>query len=106
MFNETLWLWIGFGGQAVFFTRFFIQWLASERRKQSVIPPAFWFLSVAGGLILLIYAIHRKDPVFIAGQATGLFIYGRNLWFIYRPQGPLETSESLGISPNTYSKKQ
>lgn len=84
MSSNFVWTLIGFGGQAVFFARFFVQWLASERRKQSVIPTAFWFLSVAGGLILLSYAIHRRDPVFIAGQSTGLFIYGRNLWFIYR----------------------
>lgn len=50
-----------------------------------MIPRAFWFLSLGGGLVLLAYAIHRNDPVFILGQATGLFIYGRNIWFIYRP---------------------
>ena len=62
-----------------------MQWIASERRKQSVVPTAFWFFSIGGGLVLLTYAIHRRDPVFIAGQATGLLIYGRNLWFIFRP---------------------
>jgi lipid-A-disaccharide synthase-like uncharacterized protein len=51
-----------------------------------VIPRSFWFLSLSGGLVLLLYSIHRKDPVFIVGQATGLFIYSRNLWFIYRPR--------------------
>ena len=66
-----------------------MQWIASERQKQSVIPTAFWFLSIGGGAILLIYAIHRRDPVFIAGQLTGLLIYTRNLWFIFRrPQAP------------------
>ena len=85
MAYETLWIWIGFAGQALFFSRFLVQWLASERRKASVIPRAFWFFSIGGGLILLAYAIHRRDPVFIAGQATGIFIYSRNLWFIYRP---------------------
>ncbi len=83
---ETLWIWIGFGGQALFFSRFLVQWLASERAKKSVIPTAFWFFSIGGGLTLLLYAIHRRDPVFIAGQATGVLIYGRNLWFIYRPR--------------------
>ncbi|MFQ5719534.1 MAG: lipid-A-disaccharide synthase N-terminal domain-containing protein [Acidobacteriota bacterium] len=86
MTRDAIWLWIGFAGQALFFGRFFIQWLASERRKQSVIPTAFWFLSIGGGLVLLGYAIHRRDPVFIVGQTTGLLIYSRNLWFIYRPR--------------------
>jgi len=83
--HNPVWLVIGFFGQALFFGRFFVQWLASERRKASVVPTAFWFFSMGGGLVLLAYAIHRKDPVFIVGQATGLFIYLRNLWFIYRP---------------------
>jgi lipid-A-disaccharide synthase-like uncharacterized protein len=86
--HNPVWLGIGFFGQALFFGRFFVQWLASERRKASVIPRAFWFFSLGGGLVLLAYAIHRKDPVFIAGQVTGLFIYTRNLWFIYRPGAP------------------
>jgi lipid-A-disaccharide synthase-like uncharacterized protein len=83
----TLWLVIGFAGQALFFSRFFVQWLASEKRRESYIPRAFWFLSLGGGLTLLAYAIHRRDPVFIVGQATGILIYGRNLWFIYGPRG-------------------
>jgi lipid-A-disaccharide synthase-like uncharacterized protein len=83
----TLWLVIGFAGQALFFSRFFVQWLASEKRRESYIPRAFWFLSLGGGLTLLAYAVHRRDPVFIAGQATGILIYGRNLWFIYGPRG-------------------
>lgn len=83
---NALWLWIGFLGQGLFFSRFIVQWFASEKRKQSVIPRAFWFLSIAGGLVVLAYAIHRRDPVFIAGQAVGVFIYSRNLWFIYRRQ--------------------
>ena len=85
MEHNPVWLTIGFLGQALFFGRFFVQWLASEKRKQSVIPRAFWFFSLAGGLVLLFYAVHRRDPVFILGQATGLLIYFRNLWFIYRP---------------------
>ena len=84
---RTVWLVIGFAGQALFFSRFLIQWLASERRRQSYVPTAFWFLSIGGGLTLLAYAIHRRDPVFIVGQATGILIYGRNLWFIYGPRG-------------------
>lgn len=84
MFNIDIWLVIGFTGQALFSMRFLIQWIKSEREKRSMIPLAFWYFSVAGGLSLLIYAIHRKDPVFIVGQASGLFIYMRNLYLIYR----------------------
>lgn len=91
MDTRNPWLWIGFAGQALFFGRFFVQWLASERRKQSVIPVAFWFFSLGGGLVLFSYAVHRRDPVFILGQLGGLFIYSRNLWFIYRRKTP-ETS--------------
>ncbi|HEX2163154.1 MAG TPA: lipid-A-disaccharide synthase N-terminal domain-containing protein, partial [Thermoanaerobaculia bacterium] len=84
MLEPTFWLWLGLAGQALFFGRFFVQWIASERRGRSVVPTAFWFFSVGGGLTLLAYAIHRRDPVFILGQATGLLIYGRNLWLIHR----------------------
>tara|TARA_Y100000766_G_C18394283_1_gene359674 strand:- start:149 stop:430 length:282 start_codon:yes stop_codon:yes gene_type:complete len=79
-----LWLGIGFVGQGVFASRFWIQWIASEREGRSVIPIAFWFLSVVGGLTLLSYAVYRKDPVFIVGQSTGLLIYSRNLYLIYK----------------------
>jgi len=85
---KHIWIAVGFFGQALFFGRFFVQWIASERRKESVIPRSFWFLSLGGGLILLLYSIHRRDPVFIVGQATGMFIYTRNLWFIYRTAPP------------------
>lgn len=78
------WLIIGFLGQALFSARFIVQWLSSEKIKKSVIPQAFWYFSVAGGATLLAYAIHRRDPVFIVGQAAGLFIYARNLQFIWR----------------------
>ena len=83
MTKTGLWITIGFIGQFFFFSRFLIQWLESEKAKKSVIPNAFWYLSVFGGSILLLYAIHRKDPVFILGQLVGLFVYFRNLWFIY-----------------------
>ena len=78
----TIWLIIGFAGQALFSGRFLVQWISSERSRRSVIPIAFWWFSIAGGVTLLAYAIHRGDPVFIAGQAGGLLIYARNLWFI------------------------
>lgn len=81
---ETFWLIFGFTGQALFSLRFVIQWLYSERKGRSVIPVAFWYFSVAGGLTLLTYAIYRRDPVFILGQAGGVFIYLRNLHLILR----------------------
>jgi lipid-A-disaccharide synthase-like uncharacterized protein len=84
MLNFDIWLIVGFAGQALFSMRFIVQWIQSERQKRSMIPLAFWYFSVAGGLSLLIYAIHRRDPVFIVGQGSGLFIYFRNLYLIYR----------------------
>ncbi|MBM3547553.1 MAG: lipid A biosynthesis protein [Alphaproteobacteria bacterium] len=81
---EPIWLAIGFAGQALFSARFIVQWIVSERVGKSVIPIAFWLFSVGGGIVLLAYAIHRADPVIIAGQAGGLVVYGRNLWLIYR----------------------
>lgn len=78
------WLVIGFLGQACFFSRFLVQWLASERAGRSVVPRAFWYLSIAGGTIVLTYAIWRRDPVFILGQSVGLFVYLRNLILLRR----------------------
>jgi lipid-A-disaccharide synthase-like uncharacterized protein len=77
------WLIVGFIGQAMFFMRFFVQWLASEKARRSIVPHAFWYFSIAGGLILLSYAIYRQDPVFILGQMTGFLIYTRNIYFIH-----------------------
>ncbi|MFE0013977.1 lipid-A-disaccharide synthase N-terminal domain-containing protein [Mesorhizobium sp. NPDC059054] len=76
------WVLLGFVAQMFFTMRFVVQWVASERAKRSVVPIAFWFFSLGGGTLLLIYAIARRDPVFIAGQGLGLFIYIRNLWLI------------------------
>ena len=84
MSEETLWIAIGFAGQAMFTSRFLIQWLVSERRRESVIPLAFWWFSLLGGVTLLSYAVWRQDPVFIIGQATGLVVYSRNLVLIGR----------------------
>lgn len=75
---------VGFAGQALFFCRFLVQWIASEKERKSVVPLAFWYFSVGGGTMLLIYAILREDPVFILGQAGGLLIYSRNLFLIYK----------------------
>jgi lipid-A-disaccharide synthase-like uncharacterized protein len=82
MGEESLWLLIGFGGQVLFMGRFVIQLLVSERRGRSVIPISFWYLSIAGALVLLAYAAHRRDPVFVAGQGLGVAIYLRNLHLI------------------------
>jgi lipid-A-disaccharide synthase-like uncharacterized protein len=76
------WIVLGFLAQGLFMMRFLVQWIASERAKRSVVPVAFWFFSLGGGALLLIYAIQRQDPVFILGQGLGLFIYIRNLWLI------------------------
>lgn len=73
---------VGFVGQALFTMRFVVQWLQSERLRRSVVPEAFWYFSLLGGATLLAYAVHRGDPVFIVGQASGLFIYLRNLYLI------------------------
>ena len=81
---DPVWLAIGFLGQAMFTGRFLVQWMASEKKKESVIPLAFWYFSISGGFILLIYAIYKKDPVFIIGQGLGLFIYLRNLQLIFK----------------------
>ena len=73
------WLIVGFGAQALFSGRFLLQWVHSERRRRSVVPKAFWYLSLSGGALLLAYAIHKRDPVFIVGQSSGLLVYVRNL---------------------------
>ena len=75
---------IGYVAQSLFAMRFVVQWIASERAGTSVVPTAFWVISIGGGLMLLGYALYRKDPVFIIGQATGLFVYLRNLQFVMR----------------------
>lgn len=82
--TETLILVLGFVGQAMFFMRFFVQWIYSEKSGKSVIPISFWYFSLAGSCLLLVYSIIRKDVVFIAGQATGFFIYVRNLYLIFK----------------------
>ncbi len=77
------WVIFGFLAQLMFTARFIVQWIASERQRASVVPLAFWYFSLAGGLMLLSYAVYRKDPVFILGQSLGVFIYSRNLWLIH-----------------------
>jgi lipid-A-disaccharide synthase-like uncharacterized protein len=78
------WVLLGFVAQALFTARFLVQWIASERAGKMVMPIAFWFFSIGGGVLLLVYALYRRDPVFIAGQAFGVLVYGRNLYFEMR----------------------
>ena len=85
---DLLWLAIGFAGQALFSMRFLVQWISSERRRQSIVPVAFWYYSLAGGITLLVYAISRADPVFIVGQLMGIFVYLRNLHLIHEQKVP------------------
>ena len=95
MSTEHFWLTVGFLGQAFFSMRFLVQWIASEKKRESVVPVSFWFFSIGGGLTLLIYAIYRHDPVFILGQAAGLFVYLRNLYLIRRKERRLAEARAL-----------
>ncbi|QND53680.1 hypothetical protein HB779_18640 [Phyllobacterium sp. 628] len=92
------WMIFGLIGQACFTMRFFVQWLASEKVKRSVVPVAFWVFSLFGGVLLLVYSVVRRDPVYIVGQALGLFVYIRNLWLIVNEKW---TKTDLNIIPAT-----
>jgi lipid-A-disaccharide synthase-like uncharacterized protein len=76
------WVLFGFFGQAIFASRFIFQWIASEKKQESFVPLSFWYLSIAGGIVLLVYALYKQDPVFAVGQASGLIVYVRNLMLI------------------------
>ncbi|MFZ2446392.1 MAG: lipid-A-disaccharide synthase N-terminal domain-containing protein [Syntrophobacteraceae bacterium] len=93
--TENFVLILGFTAQGLFSGRFLVQWIASEKEGKSVVPLAFWYLSVCGGGLLFVYAILRKDPVFIVGQGGGLFIYARNLFLIYKERA----RERRGTTP-------
>jgi lipid-A-disaccharide synthase-like uncharacterized protein len=80
---NTFWIIIGLTGQLFFTMRFAVQWISTEKKKESVVPVLFWYLSIIGSMLLLSYAIYRKDPVFILGQSFGFIVYFRNLHFIY-----------------------
>lgn len=82
--GELVWIAVGFAGQFMFMMRFLWQWIQSERQRRSIIPIAFWYFSLAGGMTLFVYAVHRLDPVFITGQMLGLIVYSRNLLLIRR----------------------
>jgi lipid-A-disaccharide synthase-like uncharacterized protein len=84
MDTADIWLIVGFLGQFLFSMRFIVQWIVSEKNKKSIIPVSFWFFSISGGVVLLSYALYKRDPVFIVGQGLGVFIYMRNLYLIYK----------------------
>jgi lipid-A-disaccharide synthase-like uncharacterized protein len=88
------WLALGFLAQGLFTARFLVQWIASERAGRSVVPITFWLFSIGGGALLLVYALYRRDPVFIAGQAFGVFVYARNLHFELRDRRRPNTAAS------------
>lgn len=88
MTSDQIWMAVGFLAQGMFSMRFLAQWIATERAKRSVVPMIFWYLSIVGGALLLTYAIHRKDPVFIVGQSAGLFVYFRNIYIIKFKERP------------------
>jgi lipid-A-disaccharide synthase-like uncharacterized protein len=93
--DSTTWLAVGLIGNAIFFSRFLIQWLASEKAGRSVVPTVFWHLSIWGSIVLLLYALHKRDPVFILAFLPNVFVYLRNLHLIRRekagdPEGPTD----------------
>lgn len=97
--TETIWLAVGFLGQGLFFGRWLVQWVASERNAESQVPVAFWYMSVIGGLITLVYAVYRRDPVFIIGQTVGVVVYVRNLVLLRRAAAGGKASALTGVRP-------
>ncbi|KQS74107.1 lipid A biosynthesis protein [Rhizobium sp. Leaf384] len=99
--TDLAWLIVGLFAQTMFSLRFIIQWLRSEKEKRSVIPHAFWWFSLFGGLTLLAYGLHRREPVLILGQVMGVVIYGRNIVLIHRSRGDHggQTGPALGANP-------
>lgn len=92
-----VWIIVGFLGQLLFGMRFIVQWLTTEKLRRSVIPVTFWYFSIGGAAILLAYAIHREDPVFIVGQSLGFVIYARNLYFIYQERAADRAREAEAL---------
>ena len=90
--DSPWWLAFGLAGQAAFFSRFMVQWIASERARQSYVPMSFWYLSLVGSLVLLVYAIHRAEPVFLLGYLPNAFVYVRNIMLIRRSGATHSTS--------------
>jgi lipid-A-disaccharide synthase-like uncharacterized protein len=102
--TEVVWVTVGFVAQLMFSMRFLVQWIASERAKQSIVPETFWYFSVLGGALLFAYATYRLDPVFMLGQGMGLFIYARNIQLIWQDKARAtngDTRETTGAAPNS-----
>jgi lipid-A-disaccharide synthase-like uncharacterized protein len=99
-FRWDLWVAFGLAGQILFGSRFIVQWVASEKRKVSYIPVVFWYLSLSGGIITAIYAIHIRDTVFTVAQGAGLFVYARNLMLIYRHPAHAEPGTTQPAPPD------
>ena len=78
------WVWVGYGGQAIFFSRWIVQWIVSEKAGKSEIPLAFWWISITGGSITLLYAYVKAEPVLFLGQILALIMYTRNLMLVYK----------------------
>lgn len=97
--GEAILLGVGLVAQAMFSARFLVQWVVSEKKRESVIPLAFWYLSLAGGIMLFCYAVMRKDPVIMLGQGTGIFIYTRNLYLIYRKRRVDANGDAAAAAP-------
>jgi len=94
---DRVWLVMGFAGQALFASRFLVQWFKSEMEGKSVVPLAFWYFSIAGGLVSLVYAIHIGSAPFAVGQGSGLLVYVRNLWLIHRERARLRREAEQAI---------
>ncbi|KAA3519371.1 lipid A biosynthesis protein [Agrobacterium vitis] len=92
--NDLIWLALGVIAQLMFSLRFIIQWLVSEKQKRSVIPAAFWWFSVIGGIMLLAYGIHRGEPIIMLGQGLGIIVYIRNLMLLHQGRKTDLPSES------------
>ncbi len=112
VWNANLWMAVGFLGQAIFTARFLVQWVVSEKKRDSVVPVAFWWLSLFGGMTLLSYAISRRDPVIIVGQGMGLFVYVRNLMLVGkarrradRREGRAPVESTPGPSPGGKTRR-
>ena len=95
--SSQIWMIIGFVGQTIFASRFLIQWIVSERASKSIIPNIFWWISILGSFVLLSYAIHREDPVFIVGQSVGFLIYSRNLYLIKKEKTRMNKNDPSKI---------
>ncbi len=98
--HAAFWLAVGFAGQLIFTARFLVQWVASERKRDSVVPVAFWWLSLLGGLTLLSYASYRRDPVIIVGQAMGLVVYARNLMLVGKARRRAASRQTRSARPH------